>query len=441
MTGIEIKHTIKKIVGLAFPILTGNIIVAMASLLNMRILGKFDQTNLYILAVFAPIYSILLAFQESFRGTAIIVASHNKMTHIRNTLCKLIFLALVTGGIFACFIKIFSNGISIKLHVDAVLSDQFQWFIQEMGWINILLTLSVVLNAVILGAGFPAAAFTFTLITCLFTTSLLIFQLAYSHQGLQAFTRASFLTSIVVVIMMLLFLKNKQQYFKQILVDKIENTPLSKLVSKTGIPLFFSYVIIFGGFATFNLLLAHYGISVVSGYGIACRLQMLLVLPAIGIGTALAILVNNQITSDKLDTRFSIILVGMGISIILYGLLSELIYSYRNQIIGLFVSAKTIQQAAIYYYQQVAYSYVISGPMLTLLTMLEQIGYGLQVMLFNFCYFAGIGLAGYFLLQKHDDYTYFYKIISCVNCLSLFFPLIFASQLQTLFKRFKYKFS
>ncbi len=421
----KIQSIINNLAKFALPMLAGNIFVAITSLINIHLLGKSNPDNFYIFAVFSPIYYLFLAFQESFRGTTLMIST----SHSKHFFKKIIFLVAILGVFMASIISFLSHWISIWFHVNTLLSNQFKWFIQEMGWINVLLTLGVVFNAAIVGAGFPRSAFLFTIVTCLLTTFLLIFQLTYLHQGLHSFTTASWIANFVMGTVMVLFLQSRKRFTnKKSRPTQFGNTTLLKLLSNTSLPLFISYLIIFSGFAICNSLLAKYGVAVVAGYGIACRLQMLLILPAIGIGSALAILVNNKITENKV----LITVVGIGITIALYGFLSVAIHYYNNQLIQILVSAETIREAAIDYFQQVSFSYIFLGPIIAFVTLLEQIGYALQVMLFNLCYFACIGLAGYFFLEKQTSYNYFFHIISYANYASFILILIF-------FKRFNFK--
>ena len=434
---------IGNIIKFALSIIFGNIVMVCTSLLNMRLLGSFDHHILYILTMFSPVYYFLLAFQESFRSASIVIASHCENTKkIRVIIREIIFIALLCNVFVAILFFISTDWITHIMHVNEVLQNRFQSFTKKMVCINFILMVNIVLNALILGFKFHRVSFFFNLLTCLLTTVLLLLQITYLHQGLDGFVIASCVINIVCGILMLTFINHciaDTNYSissgQQTAVVGVINAIIYKIIFKVGSPVFLSYVTMFVGFAVFNSVLTKYGVDIVSGYGIACRLQLLIILPAIGLGSAMAILINHQMALKKYNEVLSIVFHGMIVCIIIYGIFALLIHYYDNRIVALLVSERTVKESAINYLHHVSYSYFISGPVITFISMLEQIGYGIYALLLNGFYFICVGIITKIFMQPQTNYIIFYKIISLVNFLSLFVSLLL---IPILIKRFKH---
>lgn len=433
----------------AISIIAGNIVLVVTSLLNMRLLGKFDHSILYILTMFSPVYYFLLAFQESFRSSAIVIASrYKKGTNIRYVIKHILLIALICNIIVAILFCSCTDWITQVIHVSEVLKDRFEIYSKKMVLINFILMFNIVLNAMMLGLGFHRLSMLFNMLTCVSTTILLIFQINYLHQGLDGLVIASSIINLICGLMILTLIShcidntqersilNKQTYCKNKLLTiiRVLNAIIYKILFNTGSPVFLSYLVMFIGFTLFNSTLTQYGVDVVSGYGVACRLQLLVILPAIGLGSAMAILINHRIMLNKHNGILRTILQGMSVSSIIYGLFAIAIHHYDAQLVALFVSNEAVKNSAIYYFNHVAYSYFISGPVIAFLSMLEQIGYACYALILNGFYFLCVVVMTKLFMRTHDHYQVFYQIISFANFLSLITALFF---IPILIKRFK----
>jgi len=433
----------------ALSIIAGNIILVFTSLLNMRLLGKFDHNILYILTMFSPIYYFLLAFQESFRSASIVIASRYKQIgRIRHVIRDILFIALICNILVAIIFCLCTDWMTNSMHVNEILKHRFKIYSKEMVFINFILMVNIILNAIVLGFGFHRASFMFNIVMCVCTSILLILQINYFHQGLDGFVIATSLINLFCGLLILTFIThcidvtqyssvcNSESSYKNRVIAAVGviNAMIYRTLFKIGSPVFISYIVMFVGFGLFNSILTKFGVDVVSGYGVACRLQLLIILPAIGLGSAMAILINHQLLLNKYNTILRIIVHGMCIAMMLYGLFALVIHHYDERIVGLLVSNESVKESAIRYLHHVSYSYFISGPVIAFLSMLEQIGYGLYALLLNGFYFICVGIMTKLFMRSHDNYVLFYQIISLANFLSL---LTVFFLIPMLIKRFK----
>ncbi len=402
---------------------TASLLLNVGGFINAQYLAKYDKNDLYILAIFSPIYYVLLSIQESFKSTTIAITSRLDVSQLKYMIKNFVVLALMVGGLFICFFHLTDNWFAFHLHVDAHLTNRFQHFNTDMVWLNIIISINSIFNAIIFSARCAKASFVFQAFTCLMALMLLIVQMQCGNEGLSSLINALGVANIICAILMLKFLQRRIFHPRpgadpfRIDSNRCENnfTSVIQSFSKIGLPIFFSYLVIFSGYAIFNSLLTKFGIDVVSGYGMACRLQAILILPAIGLGSAMAILLKQKYSISG----------GMLIGFVFYGFIAIVMYYDSSHIVHLFMPTGMIYQTAIQYFHCVASSYFVLGPLIAFTTLLEQIGYGIYVLIINLLYFSSIGLIGKWILLSQPNYTSFFHIISHINFFSFFVVVIF----------------
>ena len=69
---------LSQIYKLAIPMLVSSVVMLMANLLNIKILGDDDVQNLYLLALYLPIFYMLTAIFEAARVFMVYVCSDNE---------------------------------------------------------------------------------------------------------------------------------------------------------------------------------------------------------------------------------------------------------------------------------------------------------------------------------------------------------------------------
>ncbi|HSW69747.1 MAG TPA: MATE family efflux transporter [Gammaproteobacteria bacterium] len=431
----EIKKITRQIISFAVPLQLGSMFVVFTALINTKILGK-NQMDLYLFAIFAPISYFIIAFQESFRAVATgIAATYRTAPNVRSLFICLLLTAAIFGLLFYGIFLEFKNNIISFLQVNPKFSIKFQQFCEQMIFVNVLLiTLSIILNSFITGLGFKKTGLLFSLTASLLTSSFLYFGIVYLKEDIHALVISLQLTGVILCSSIFYFLL-KQTIFqiKFIKITKADFCIILGSIKKIYVPIFTSYLTIFGGLIAYNSILADYGNDVLSGYFVGYRLQALVILPAISIGSAMAILVNHE-KANKAKNFLTITYIGIILSLIFYILIGECIYYFRHELINYLVSSAEIKKSADHYLQYVSRTDWLFGPMLVFLTMLEQTGYGLYVLIANILYVGLVASIGKYFSVTHHNYISFYQTIFYANCI---FPLLIFSSFW-FFKRIKH---
>jgi Na+-driven multidrug efflux pump len=159
---------------------------------------------------------------------------------------------------------------------------------------------------------------------------------------------------------------------------------------RVGIPVALTQLLLFG--FNFGLLwvLKGTGPDVVSGFSAAATLQVLLIMPGIVLGSAIAIVLNQQRGAGKAQWMPTGLSTGTGIGFGLYAVLGIAVWLLRGPIGDLMSGDPKVAAVTTAYLGAVGLSYFIQGPVLAALTSMEQLGAGFLALALNIVYFVAI---------------------------------------------------
>lgn len=165
-------------------------------------------------------------------------------------------------------------------------------------------------------------------------------------------------------------------------------------------------------------LLDRFGDAVVSGFGIGNATQTMVIVPAVGLGTAVAITINQGGGVTTANVRGAI-RRGLIIGASVYGPIGLLLW-LGSGFIGRFAAGSApVAAAASSYLRYVGPTLACVGLMLVLLTVLEQVGAGFTAMTFNAVYFAlSVGCAAW-VAAGFTDPTRFFATLAVANVAAL----------------------
>ncbi|WP_034263657.1 MATE family efflux transporter [Actinospica robiniae] len=165
-------------------------------------------------------------------------------------------------------------------------------------------------------------------------------------------------------------------------------------------------------------LLKRFGDATVSGFGIGNATQTMVIVPAVGLGTAIAITVNQGGGVAAADVR-GVIRRGLVIGASVYVPIGLLLWLGSGTIARFAAGTAPVAAAASSYLRYVGPTLACVGLMLVLLTVLEQIGAGFTAMTFNAVYFAlSVGCAAW-VAAGADEPTPFFATLAVANVAAL----------------------
>lgn len=83
------------------------------------------------------------------------------------------------------------------------------------------------------------------------------------------------------------------------------------LLRHVGVPVFVSYCLIFLSTLFYNGIISPYGESVIAGFGVGYRIQTMAILPGIVIGSAIGIIINQNMAEKKGERAYEGFKTGM----------------------------------------------------------------------------------------------------------------------------------
>lgn len=181
-----------------------------------------------------------------------------------------------------------------------------------------------------------------------------------------------------------------------------------------GVPIGGTFLLLFLLNGAQLRLLNRFGDAVVSGYGIGNATQTMVIVPAVGLGTAVAITVNQGGGVAAANVRGAM-RRGLVIGASVYAPIGLLLWLGSGLIARFAAGSAPVAAAASSYLRYVGPTLACVGLMLVLLTVLEQIGAGFTAMTFNALYFAlSVSCAGWVAAGSADP-TPFFATLAVVN--------------------------
>jgi Na+-driven multidrug efflux pump len=154
-------------------------------------------------------------------------------------------------------------------------------------------------------------------------------------------------------------------------------------INALSLPVFAGFLILFVQTSLFNRLLALFSPVDVAAFGVAFRIQSMVIMPAIAMGIALAFHVNKLAVSHEHGQVHRFLTTSMGISVGVFMVLGGLVFVGREALPNLITQDPAVVAGASRYLSYMGPAYAALGPLLTLLIFFEETGNGLRSLTFN----------------------------------------------------------
>ncbi len=409
---------------LALPLLAGNLLIATTGFISVMLLSKFYADSLYLFALFLPIQFFLLAVQEAWRATAsALVATYCKSIFLPMRIWVLLGVSVIFSLLLLMLWVLLGDRLLALLPV-SVMGRKLSLLCVAMFVANIFAVLNGIVNASLASIGLVGRAF-FCNILLSFCMLSAICVLAHNRVPLlYTYIYAFSLSHVFVFLWAIVFLCRRLSVFFYIFLYDLHDLLQSALevwhfFKKIALPVFASWLVILWGVNMLNNLLANGGSILLAGFGLVYRLQMIVYQPALAIGVAMAILINQAGATVLTHLGNRILLSGMLCSAVFYVLLALGLFFARIGLANVLTSVVSIQHVindCLYY---LAPSWACMGPLLALLMLFEQTGYAFSVLCLNFGYFVLLGVAGYILIVSGESPIILFRLMAYANCVAL----------------------
>ncbi|HEY6312474.1 MAG TPA: MATE family efflux transporter [Streptosporangiaceae bacterium] len=392
----------------------------------IALMGRMGDQALYIRSAYLPIAFLFLGFSSAFDISSQVSASVN-CGRDRPQDVPVIALSMarvwILGGAAVCLLILLgAPGLASLLHVTPAVRGEFVAFVRWTSLAELTVIGPVLCAASLRGFGYAREAAAVTL------TSAAVYlggvALLGLGTGMGAFSvPVSAVASDAVGLFIGLVLGRRRGLLRP---DRLrwEGQAVGHLI-RVGIPVALSFFVI----ATYDLVicwvLAPFGASSVAGFSTAFTVQGLVITPGIVLGSATAIVMNQQRGAGGLHAQLSRTLsAGFQVATPLYVALSVLTWLGAGPIGHVITNNPAIASDATDYLSLVGLTFLIQGPVLLALTVMEQTGGGFLAVALNIIYFLAIAVIGGTLARSMGSTGDLYRTIAIANLAGICVPVV-----------------
>ncbi|WP_027343318.1 MATE family efflux transporter [Hamadaea tsunoensis] len=406
----------RRIVALATPLALANGFALSAQWLIVVLIGRFGPEALYVRSLYLPASFILSAFQVGIDISTLVAVARAGTAPgaVGRTVRPLLTAGLTAIGAAAALVAAAAAPLAAALGAHPGTS--FVPFLRLMCLVVVLEVPCMILTAALRATGHPGQASGVAVTVMVIQVAGVAVFGGVLGLGLNGFPLAV-AASAAVGLAAAAVLLQRHGLLSAIIhtrhTDHGGHGEAWRALAAVGVPVGGTFVVLFLANSATIRVLARFGEAAVAGYGIASTTQIVLIVPAMGLGTAVAILVNQDRSTPPITT----VRRGAALATLMYAPISVFLWLFAGRIADLAAPDAETARVTYEFLKITGPSLACVGIMLTLLTVLEQTGSGFVALSFNLCYFAAaIGVGA--VLARHD-YEPLFTTMAVVNVLAL----------------------
>jgi Na+-driven multidrug efflux pump len=421
--------TTGRIARLAVPLVLSSATVLGSQLVVTGLIGRMGDTALYVRAVYAPIAFVFLAIMTGLAVTVQVATArcmgrgeHGEIPRYLGGVARVGgVLSLLVGGLLIAAAGPLGDLVDIAPEHRGL----FRQFLIAMVLAAVPGLLGELCSAVLRGLGLGGVAAALTLTFVGLNVAIVAGVGLGLHGGLMAVPLGGAAAGLVELVLGLAVLLRRRILAGRALLGWRPDT--TRLVLAVGLPISASYAVLF----IVNLLLlrivAPAGLHAVAGFNVGYTVQTLVIVPAVGFGSAIAVLMNQQIAGGgravAMGTYRRGILLGAGC----YAAVTAALVLAGRPIVGLLSTDPGIVAESGRFVSIVGPTFGCTGVVLIALTVLEQLGHGPVAVAMNVGYFAAIIAVGWWATVHYHSVGGLYWTMTIATLASVVSGLPYAS--------------
>lgn len=419
------RQEVRALLGLMIPLLTGSVLSNLTILANTVIIGRSEASGLLLSGLFLPFSLLMVAITESLRAPlTVYITQAAQARELRLIVAGFAGLGVMLMLLVAIMVLVVGDRFFERLNAPRETLQHAVHFVTSMQLASTVLTAGVLANAAVFACGLARPALTISITSNLVNLAVTAGCAFLLRQGALGGAWGSLAAGCVMLVASFTSLPSAAGVWHH---WQIALTRVFSMASAIAIPVFGSYLVLSIYAAMLNDMLMSIGPDAVAGFGVANRLQSLLMMPAVALGTALAIHAGGMHRTSAPASQVGVArFVGRGLTvgITLYALVSALTIAAQPLITPLIAGPDAAAAVVLRdYLLIVGPSFIVFGPMLALLIYLEQTGQGRLALSFNIAS-LGITLATAYAVtgRSHQVSDVFIAIAVCnvLTALTLF---------------------
>ncbi|WP_067460485.1 MATE family efflux transporter [Actinomadura macra] len=403
----------RQLTRLAVPMATAQLLAIMVPIIIVAMLGWMDERAIQLRSLYFPLAFLFFAVQMAFdvTGQTVTARRSGRGEHdVAATVLTVGALWLVAGVVLGGGLSLGASALGDVLGTSEQYKGDFARFLREMSLANLTLAWPVVCSSVLRGSGRAGAAAVIMAVS----TTVEIGGLAVLGFGLDlgatALPLATGLNGLVAGAYGTVALARRG-----LLKEWGWRPEALKVLLNAGLPVSLLNLVMFGMNFAFVMMLTPFGPDVVTGFATATTVQNLVIMPAMVLGSASAILMNQRLGAGGGARLTPVLTAALQITALVYAVIVPILWLLRGVLGHLTAESDRVAHETAHYIAIVGPSYLALGLVITALMALEQTGGALVSLAGGVIYVFGSVAFGALASSGASGPTPLYLTMSAMN--------------------------
>ncbi|RAT17904.1 hypothetical protein AU490_09300 [Lonsdalea populi] len=378
---------LRQILTLAWPMILTAAVVSLSQNGPIWLLGTQSggQRALYILSMLQPFYFIFIALLEGLTITNQIFSARSATNWAPCRVWHSSAIFSVGGGLLLVVLALGSRWGDAGLQVIYPNDEPalFSHFLPAYLLSVIPLLMLELCNAGLRGQGKTAASMGFVCLFIVLNLTSCFISLHYYQNGFMAVIYANLIAALAVLPLSALCLFTS-------VAGKADPQPraflprLLAITADAGVPIFLTMLFAFASSAVLFPLLSQLGAAYASGFLIVVKLRAFFIIPAVALGSAIAIGINQRLSTSSPQQLSRLLRQGLGGIALVYAGLTLAAYLAQTELVDMMSVDGAVRVSANAIMFWLLPTFFITSLIASIQTMLEQLGRGKRVLLITF---------------------------------------------------------
>jgi Na+-driven multidrug efflux pump len=428
---------IRRLLHVALPILLSSLVGLFAPLVSVAIVGRDSAASLYILGLYLPLSFLQTYINESLRVSAVAFSSRaagsGNMAALARQLRGLLALAAAIYLVLATGFWLVGKQL---MALDGVPSEQQSVayaFMQLSIGVGIPAVVSMCMMSMLYGIGQTYRVTVATVVGIAASILLTLIFVIWCNLGLFALPLASLITSSATIAWatfalaqggVVSFPGSVTRGGAENAVDGVSDGRFWTCwpqIYRISMPVFVGYLALVAYSLLFTYLLSLFSPDDIAGFGVAYRIQNLVLMPGIALGVALAINVNRVVAAHEEDQVYRFLSTALTVSFSVFVGLAAVVFAGRELLPALITTDPSVVAAASHYLAYLGPALVALGPLLTLLIYFEETGNGLRSLIFNATTLGAQLVLAFAVAEAYHSLDLVYRVVALSDLATLLF--------------------
>lgn len=338
----------------SLPIMLNNLIQTLYNLTDTYFIGNFvNDVGVGAISFMWPLIYINLAVCVSFTGAGMVLIAQylgaRDTFRARITVYQLFFLAVAICVLIMPISYVFAPMIAESLGLSGDMYVYAMQYYYAILWEVPPMFLMSIYNAVKQGQGDTFTPMVFMGVSVALNIGLDYYFMHTLSMGMAGAAWATVLARVVVCIVMGVLLFSKRNTLRLSLREIRYDASVMKSLFKIAVPATVGETVTSLGFLILNYFILGFGEDVMSAFGVGNKINNIIMMPVLGLGSALAIIVAQHIGAQKFERAEQAVHKSMIIGIVIMLLGGVVTYVYSVNLVEIFVhGAGVVRESTIY---------------------------------------------------------------------------------------------